>query len=156
MSSKSPLSSLKRHKNPGSKTEKPGKPVNPFTQKKNGSLKFSVLNRRVHGQHRDASRSIANTLSSREKLTAEFKNRNKASKFVDRRFGANDGSLSTDEVMLERFKRERVKQSKKSNKYNLSEKSDIVVTHRGKKIDKDYVQTIEDDLEVRRAWRAEE
>ncbi|GMH82023.1 hypothetical protein TrST_g3243 [Triparma strigata] len=132
----SPLTSLHRHKkNPS--------PSNPFSIRSNKSQKFSVLNRRVHGSHRDTSRSTSKSLSSRSSLSAEYKNRNSSNKFKDKRFGVNDGSLSTDTVMLERFKRERVHQSKKANKYNLA--PSIPITHKGEKMNSK--KALEDTLD---------
>lgn len=117
--------------------------VNPFEQKVN-KPKFSVLNRQVVGTKGRPSQSRARSHELRKKsLAPELARRGRTSEFIDRRFGERNREISSEEKMLERFSRERIRSSKKKSVFNLQEPVDtqddyshtLTLTHRGKNID---------------------
>lgn len=80
--------------------------------------------------------------SRRDQLLPEYLNRNKSGGIVDRRFGENDSNLNPEEKMLERFKKERMRESNRKSKnenFNLNDDDDIEdqinLTHFGMSLD---------------------
>lgn len=118
--------------------------MNPFEHKVAKS-KFSVLNRQVVGTKGRPTQSRARSYEVRKKsLVPELARRGRTSEFIDRRFGERDGGMSSDEKMLARFSRERMRGSRKKAIFNLQDDHDahgddyrhtLTLTHRGKKID---------------------
>uniref|UniRef100_A0A8W8IK48 Nucleolar protein 14 n=1 Tax=Magallana gigas TaxID=29159 RepID=A0A8W8IK48_MAGGI len=64
-------------------------------------------------------------------LLQEYNQRFKSNKFIDKRFGENDTSLSVEEKMMKRFAMERAKE--KTNKFSLNEDEDDL-THFGQSL----------------------
>lgn len=108
------------------------KKTNPFEVKVNRQ-KFNVLGRKI-GKHEKGmpgvSRSKA-TKKRKETLLQEYKYHFKSNKFVDKRIGENDPTLSLEDKMMKRFALERVK-SEKANKFNLNEDEEL--THYGQSL----------------------
>ncbi|GMH68325.1 hypothetical protein TrRE_jg8544, partial [Triparma retinervis] len=107
--------------------------LNPFSVRPNKKPKFTVVNRRVKG----GTRKVRDRDSERSPLSKEYAARNKSGAFVDRRFGEGKAGVSRDEVMMQRFAKERVKRSKK-DRYNLSTRPSEDITHKGKVVGEDY------------------
>lgn len=106
---------------------------NPFEKHQNKRLRQSVLGRQVHGGARNVALARSKALEKRSStLLKEYEASNKANSFVDKRIGAKADASQQDQVLLERMKRERKRQSRKS-KFNLEENSNTdKLTHFGK------------------------
>ncbi|PJF18690.1 hypothetical protein PSACC_01494 [Paramicrosporidium saccamoebae] len=100
--------------------------------------KFQVLNKNVVGSKGNPTRSKAKSLQVRQKtLLPELGRRGRTGEFVDRRFGEKTPGLSSEEKMLERFSRERLKTNKKKSVFNLNDEDyshTMTLTHRGRNI----------------------
>ena len=101
--------------------EKTTSSTNPFDVVNNAKARYAVVNRRVKGANRNVAKARASAFERRSKsLLIEHRNRHSANNFVDRRFGEGDLSMSVEERMYERFKRERQKRAK-SSAYSLQD-----------------------------------
>ena len=104
---------------------------NPFEVRGNRRQKQEVLNRRVKGANRNVAKARSDATERRKRtLLVEHKNRKSANSFVDRRFGEADQSMSLEEKMFERFRKERQKRSRGSM-YGLEDNEEDLLTHRG-------------------------
>lgn len=129
----------------------PTRKPNPFETKVNKS-KFNVLNRNVAGTTGRPTHAKARSLQKRTRtILPELQRRGRTGGFVDRRFGERDSSLSTDEKMLERFSRERLRTKRRKAVFNLNDAQEgqateeqgaqedyshtLTLTHRGRSID---------------------
>ncbi|KAI8851833.1 nucleolar protein 14 [Chytridium lagenaria] len=65
-------------------------------------------------------------------LAVELAKKSRVAKFVDRRFGENDPSMSIEDKMLERFMKERQGKSDRRSNFNLEEEDEL--THLGKSL----------------------
>lgn len=126
-------------------------------------VKHHVHNRLTPGQQQQQKQqqnnnihqsSLAKSISRRKShLSALIAREGKANKFIDRRIGEatqtnNYDGPSKNDVMLKRIVQERVRRSKKYNKFNLNDDDDdndgggvdngLQLTHRGKTIDESY------------------
>lgn len=69
----------------------------------------------------------------REQWNLKMRQKNRNGVLIDRRFGEGDTGMTTEEKMLERFTREKLRSSRRS-KYNLNDESDddeLTLTHSG-------------------------
>uniref|UniRef100_A0AAQ5XFW2 NOP14 nucleolar protein homolog (yeast) n=1 Tax=Amphiprion ocellaris TaxID=80972 RepID=A0AAQ5XFW2_AMPOC len=105
---------------------------NPFEVKINRK-KFDVLGRK--SKHDvglpGVSRSKAIT-KRKETLLKEYKQKNKSSKFIDRRFGEYDTKMAPEDKILQRFAMERQRTHEKKDVYNLNEEEEL--THYGQSL----------------------
>lgn len=114
--------------------------ANPFEFRANKKAKNAVYGRRIKGSSRNLSvaRSEANERR-KQTLLLEYKNKNRANAFIDRRLGERDHGLSAEDKILMRFQRQRSKQLQKEDKYTINdEESDEekeTLTHMGQKVD---------------------
>lgn len=116
----------------GSKKEQERK-INPFEVKFN-KQKHKVLGRKISKHDRGMpglSRSKA-VQRRKETLLVEYKQKDKANKFVDKRFGEEDTELSVEDKMLKRFALERQKYHEKAGAFNLNEEEEL--THYGQSL----------------------
>ena len=104
-------------------------PINPF-ELKYSRPKHTVLNRKIKGVSGNPSLTRKKSLEIRQKtLLVEMKQKNRDSALLDKRFGEKDTSMSVEDKMLERFMKEKAKNSKSmhSQNYNLEDE----LTHMG-------------------------
>ncbi|XP_072309280.1 nucleolar protein 14 [Eucyclogobius newberryi] len=105
---------------------------NPFEVKINRK-KFDVLGRK--SKHDiglpGVSRSKAIT-KRKETLLKEYKQKNKSSKFIDRRLGEYDSKMAPEDKILQRFAMERQRSHDKKDIYNLNEEEEL--THYGQSL----------------------
>uniref|UniRef100_A0A674PH81 NOP14 nucleolar protein homolog (yeast) n=1 Tax=Takifugu rubripes TaxID=31033 RepID=A0A674PH81_TAKRU len=107
---------------------------NPFEVKINRK-KFDVLGRKVKHDVGlpGVSRSKAIT-KRKETLLKEYKQKNKSSKFIDRRFGEYDTKMAPEDKILQRFAMERKRSYDKKDVFNLNEDEEL--THFGQSLAK--------------------
>lgn len=116
------------------------KKPNPFDLKVNKS-KFDILNKNIVGSKGNPTKAKAKAQDIRMKsLVPELGRRGRTGNFIDRRFGERNRNLSTEEKMIERFSRERIRVNKKKATFNLNDDTDdyshtLTLTHHGKNID---------------------
>jgi hypothetical protein len=121
-------------------SQKPKSKPNPFDLKVN-KTKFEVLNRHVVGSKGKPTQAKTKSFEVRKRtLLPELDRRGRTGEFVDRRFGERNKLLTTEERMLERFSRERIKKSNKKSAFNLNDDVEdysqtLTLTHRGKRLD---------------------
>lgn len=126
----------KKKKNLADKTRNkkrdPEKKVNPFEIKVNRQ-KQKVMGRKVSKHDRGMPGLSRSKGIQKRKATLlqEYNQRFKSNKFIDKRFGENDTSLSVEEKMMKRFAMERAKE--KTNKFSLNEDEDDL-THFGQSL----------------------
>lgn len=126
----------KKKKNLADKTRNkkrdPEKKVNPFEIKINRQ-KQKVMGRKVSKHDRGMPGLSRSKGIQKRKATLlqEYNQRFKSNKFIDKRFGENDTSLSVEEKMMKRFAMERAKE--KTNKFSLNEDEDDL-THFGQSL----------------------
>lgn len=126
----------KKKKNLADKTRnkkrEPEKKVNPFEIKINRQ-KQKVMGRKVSKHDRGMPGLSRSKGIQKRKATLlqEYNQRFKSNKFIDKRFGENDTSLSVEEKMMKRFAMERAKE--KTNKFSLNEDEDDL-THFGQSL----------------------
>uniref|UniRef100_A0A665WV16 NOP14 nucleolar protein homolog (yeast) n=1 Tax=Echeneis naucrates TaxID=173247 RepID=A0A665WV16_ECHNA len=105
---------------------------NPFEVKINRK-KFDILGRK--SKHDvglpGVSRSKADN-KRKETLLKEYKHKNKANKFIDRRFGEYDTKMAPEDKILKRFAMERQRAHDKKDVYNLNEEEEL--THYGQSL----------------------
>lgn len=105
---------------------------NPFEVKINRK-KFDVLGRK--SKHDvglpGVSRSKAIT-KRKETLLKEYRQKNKSSKFLDKRFGEYDTKMAPEDKILQRFTMERQRSHDKKDIYNLNEEEEL--THYGQSL----------------------
>ncbi|CAK6433343.1 unnamed protein product [Pipistrellus nathusii] len=105
---------------------------NPFEVKVNRQ-KFQVLGRKTRHDVGQPGVSRARAIQKRtQTLLKEYKERDKANVFVDKRFGEYDSSLSAEEKMMRRFALEQQRHHEKRNIYNLNEDEEL--THYGQSL----------------------
>ena len=115
---------------------------NPFeyksTQKR---IKHDVLNRTIPGQSRSTTTTtttrtneLAQSIQRRKQLlSAQLKQKTKVNSFQDAHIGekkAKSLELSHEEMTLARIVKERVRRSKKSQKFHLMDDDDFHLTHK--------------------------
>eukprot|EP00795_Rhopilema_esculentum_P012358 gene12358-3013_t len=106
--------------------------ANPFELRINRQ-KFKVIGRK--SKHDRGLPGVSRTKAikkRKETLLQEFKHRNKAGTFVDRRFGEFDSEMSLEERMLKRFTLEKQKHHESKKLYNLDDDEDL--THYGQSL----------------------
>ncbi|XP_004579437.2 nucleolar protein 14 [Ochotona princeps] len=105
---------------------------NPFEVKVNRQ-KFQVLGRRTRHDVGLPGVSRARALKKRtQTLLKEYKERDKSSVFLDKRFGEYEHSMSAEDKMLRRFALEQQKHHEKKSIYNLNEDEEL--THYGQSL----------------------
>ncbi|KAJ3087507.1 nucleolar complex protein 14 [Quaeritorhiza haematococci] len=106
--------------------------VNPY-ELKFARPKHHVLGRRVKGaMGKPAATRKRSEETRKQTLLVELESKNRASQFVDRRFGENDPSISLEDKMLERFVKEKTKRSERSSAFNLEDEDEL--THMGQSL----------------------
>ncbi|KAJ8316913.1 hypothetical protein KUTeg_004817 [Tegillarca granosa] len=134
------------------KKKETDKKINPFEVKINRQ-KQDVLGRKISKHDKGMpglSRSKA-IKKRKQTLLQEYNHRFKSNKFVDKRFGENDATLSVEDKMMKRFVIERMRKDK-HNKFSLSE-GESELTHYGQslseieKFDDPVISDDEDDEE---------
>ncbi|XP_031569583.1 nucleolar protein 14-like [Actinia tenebrosa] len=104
---------------------------NPFEVHVN-KRKHEILGRKMKHDRGLPGVSRSKAIKKRETtLLAEYKQRNKANVFVDKRFGENDNEMSVEDKLLKRFAIEKQKHHEKSGIYNLEEEE---LTHMGQSL----------------------
>uniref|UniRef100_A0A3P9LV19 NOP14 nucleolar protein homolog (yeast) n=1 Tax=Oryzias latipes TaxID=8090 RepID=A0A3P9LV19_ORYLA len=105
---------------------------NPFEVKINRK-KFDVLGRKTKHDVGLPGVSRSKAINKRkETLLKEYKQKNKASKFVDRRLGEYDAKIAPEDKILQRFALERQRIHEKKDMYNLNEEEEL--THYGQSL----------------------
>uniref|UniRef100_A0A3Q0SRB1 NOP14 nucleolar protein homolog (yeast) n=1 Tax=Amphilophus citrinellus TaxID=61819 RepID=A0A3Q0SRB1_AMPCI len=105
---------------------------NPFEVKINRK-KFDVLGRKSKHDVGLPGVSRSKAISKRkETLLKEYKQKNKSSKFIDRRFGEYDTKMAPEDKILQRFTMERQRVHEKKDVYNLNEEEEL--THYGQSL----------------------
>ncbi|XP_008324317.1 nucleolar protein 14 [Cynoglossus semilaevis] len=105
---------------------------NPFEVKINRK-KFDVLGRKTKHDVGLPGVSRSKAINKRkETLLKEFKQKNKSSKFIDRRFGEYDTKMAPEDKILKRFAMERQRVHEKKDMYNLNEEEEL--THYGQSL----------------------
>lgn len=121
---------------------------NPFDVKKNRE-KHHTLGQNVTGQQGKPgiSKQVGEE-QRRQTYEAQKRVKNRVGAVVDRRFGENDKNMSSEDIMVERYARERMARISKASKFNLEDDGDNeVLTHYGQALSlaDDFA---EDDLGV--------
>ncbi|KAF1771394.1 hypothetical protein GCK72_003220 [Caenorhabditis remanei] len=141
----------------GKKNAQKQKKINPFELKFNKS-KHDILGRKKGAQVGAPTASRKRAHEQREKtLGVEYDRKNKISKIVDKRLGERDDKTEEEKGAM-RFTEERVKNYKRSAKFNLADEmgdgdEEEVLTHKGKslsdieKYDKSMISDSDDDEE---------
>ena len=110
---------------------------NPFDVYSNARQKFGVLNRRVKGENRNVAKARSEAVERRKRtLLKEYQSSKKSSTFSDRRIGEGDDSLTVEDRMMERFRRERQRRARNKDVYRLKE-GDDKLTHGGRVLEDD-------------------
>lgn len=105
---------------------------NPFEFKLSRE-KHNVLNRRDKNARGKPGVSRSKALQKRKRtLLEEYRTRNKANEFVDRRLGEGDADMSLEDKMMARFAAERKSHHDKANIYNLNDEEEL--THFGQSL----------------------
>ncbi|XP_055731140.1 nucleolar protein 14 [Salvelinus fontinalis] len=105
---------------------------NPFEVKINRK-KFDILGRKSKHDVGLPGVSRSKAIKKRkETLLKEYKTKDKANKFIDRRFGEYDTKMDPEEKILQRFSMERQRTQDKKNMYNLNEEEEL--THYGQSL----------------------
>ncbi|KAF3702359.1 Nucleolar protein 14 Nucleolar complex protein 14 [Channa argus] len=105
---------------------------NPFEVKINRK-KFEVLGRKTKHDVGLPGVSRSKAINKRkETLLKEHQQKNKSSKFIDRRFGEYDTNMAPEDKILQRFAMERLRVHDKKNLYNLNEEEEL--THYGQSL----------------------
>lgn len=105
---------------------------NPFEVKINRK-KFDVLGRKSKHDVGLPGVSRSKAINKRkETLLKEYKQKNKSSKFIDRRFGEYDTKMAPEDKILQRFTMERQRVHEKKDVYNLNEEEEL--THYGQSL----------------------
>ncbi|GCC20921.1 nucleolar protein 14 [Chiloscyllium punctatum] len=106
--------------------------TNPFEVKIN-KQKFNILGRKTKHDRGLPGVSRSKSIKRRtETLLKEYQDKGKANKFLDKRFGEYDTTLTPDEKMTKRFSLEQQRQHTKKDIYNLNEDEDL--THYGQSL----------------------
>ncbi|KAJ3201384.1 nucleolar complex protein 14 [Dinochytrium kinnereticum] len=107
------------------------KRVNPF-ELQFSRAKHDVLGRKMKGVAGKPllKRKVAEETRSKT-LAVELAKKSRVAKFVDRRFGENDPTMSLEDKMMERFMKERQSKSDRRSNFNLEEDE---LTHLGKSL----------------------
>ncbi|XP_033633176.1 nucleolar protein 14-like isoform X2 [Asterias rubens] len=106
---------------------------NPFEIRLNRQ-KHHILGKKISKHDKGlpgVSRSKANQ-KRKDTLLKEYQQRNKTNKFIDKRFGENDPTLSVEEKMMQRFAVERQRGHERESAYQLNEDEDL--THYGQSL----------------------
>uniref|UniRef100_A0A7N6A2L6 NOP14 nucleolar protein homolog (yeast) n=1 Tax=Anabas testudineus TaxID=64144 RepID=A0A7N6A2L6_ANATE len=105
---------------------------NPFEVKINRK-KFDILGRKTKHDVGLPGVSRSKAINKRkETLLKEYKQKNKSSKFIDRRFGEYDTKMAPEDKILQRFAMERQRVHDKKDVYNLNEEEEL--THYGQSL----------------------
>ncbi|KAG7473141.1 hypothetical protein JOB18_025811 [Solea senegalensis] len=105
---------------------------NPFEVKINRK-KFEVLGRKSKHDVGLPGVSRSKAINKRkETLLKEYKQKNKSSKFIDRRLGEYDTNMAPEDKILQRFAIERQRAHDKKDMYNLNEEEEL--THYGQSL----------------------
>ncbi|XP_061183430.1 nucleolar protein 14-like [Saccostrea echinata] len=126
----------KRKKNVADKTrnkkKESQKKINPFEVKINRQ-KQKIMGRKISKHDRGMPGLSRSKGIQKRKATLlqEYNQRFKNNKFIDKRFGENDTSLSLEEKMMKRFAMERARE--KTNKFSLNDDEDDL-THYGQSL----------------------
>uniref|UniRef100_A0A8C9XMT6 NOP14 nucleolar protein homolog (yeast) n=1 Tax=Sander lucioperca TaxID=283035 RepID=A0A8C9XMT6_SANLU len=105
---------------------------NPFEVKINRK-KFDILGRKSKHDVGLPGVSRSKAINKRkETLLKEYKQKNKSSKFIDRRFGEYDTKMAPEDKILKRFAMERQRNHDKKDVYNLNEEEEL--THYGQSL----------------------
>uniref|UniRef100_A0A669CJZ4 NOP14 nucleolar protein homolog (yeast) n=1 Tax=Oreochromis niloticus TaxID=8128 RepID=A0A669CJZ4_ORENI len=105
---------------------------NPFEVKINRK-KFDVLGRKSKHDVGLPGVSRSKAVNKRkETLLKEYKQKNRSSKFIDRRFGEYDTKMAPEDKILQRFTMERQRVHEKKDVYNLNEEEEL--THYGQSL----------------------
>uniref|UniRef100_A0A3P9CVE7 NOP14 nucleolar protein homolog (yeast) n=1 Tax=Maylandia zebra TaxID=106582 RepID=A0A3P9CVE7_9CICH len=105
---------------------------NPFEVKINRK-KFDVLGRKSKHDVGLPGVSRSKAVNKRkETLLKEYKQKNRCSKFIDRRFGEYDTKMAPEDKILQRFTMERQRVHEKKDVYNLNEEEEL--THYGQSL----------------------
>ncbi|XP_029197418.2 nucleolar protein 14-like [Acropora millepora] len=104
---------------------------NPFEIHTNRK-KHDILGRKVKHERGLPGISRSKAIKKRQKtLLVEYKQKNKANLFIDRRFGEYDETMSLEEKMMRRFTMERKHQHESQSKYRLEDEE---LTHLGQSL----------------------
>ncbi|XP_012695764.2 nucleolar protein 14 [Clupea harengus] len=105
---------------------------NPFEVKVNRK-KFDILGRK--GKHDVGLPGVSRSKAINKRkntLLKEYKQKGKANKFIDRRFGEYDTKMAPEDKILQRFSMERQRTLEKKDMYNLNEDEEL--THYGQSL----------------------
>uniref|UniRef100_A0A4W3JIF3 NOP14 nucleolar protein n=1 Tax=Callorhinchus milii TaxID=7868 RepID=A0A4W3JIF3_CALMI len=106
--------------------------TNPFELKIN-KQKFQILGRKTKHDRGLPGVSRSKSIKKRtETLLKEYREKDKANTFIDKRFGEYDTKLTPEEKMMKRFSLERQRLHTKKNVYNLNEDEEL--THYGQSL----------------------
>ncbi|XP_015758520.1 PREDICTED: nucleolar protein 14-like [Acropora digitifera] len=104
---------------------------NPFEIRTNRK-KHDILGRKLKHERGLPGISRSKAIKKRQKtLLVEYKQKNKANLFIDRRFGEYDETMSLEEKMMKRFTMERKHQHESQSKYRLEDEE---LTHLGQSL----------------------
>ncbi|KAK9501496.1 hypothetical protein O3M35_012211 [Rhynocoris fuscipes] len=122
------------------KTKKQKDTLSPFEVHVN-KQKFHVLGRKLKQDRGLPGLARAKSIKKRkETLLQEYKLKDKANKFIDRRIGERNSAMTKEDKILARFTAERLKAHKRKAMFNLGE--DEVLTHKGRSLAE--IETFED------------
>lgn len=114
------------------KSAKRKQPANPFEVHVN-KQKFNVLGRKMKYDRGLPGVARAKSIKKRkETLLQEYKVKDKANKFLDRRIGEKNSAMTKEDKILARFTAERLRAHKRKAMFNLGE--DEVLTHKGRSL----------------------
>ncbi|XP_077992543.1 nucleolar protein 14-like isoform X2 [Glandiceps talaboti] len=109
------------------------KKTNPFEIRVN-KQKHSVLGRKVKHDKGNPGVSRSRAIKKRkETLLKEYLQRNKSSKFLDKRLGENDATMTPEEKMMKRFAFEKQRHHEKASHYSLNDEEEEL-THYGQSL----------------------
>ncbi|KAI9289340.1 nucleolar protein 14 [Umbelopsis sp. AD052] len=107
--------------------------MNPFEMKVTNT-KFEVLGRKVKGAvGKPALTKQVGEDNRKKTLLKEMKNKGKAGGIMDKRFGEENPNLTPEEKMLERFTKEKQKQTRSTSLFNLDDDEENL-THYGQSL----------------------
>ncbi|GLV32750.1 lethal (3) 07882 [Carabus blaptoides fortunei] len=105
------------------------KSLNPFEVHIN-KQKYEILGQKIKNDRGLPGVSRANAIKKRKRtLLPEYTVKNKSNKFLDRRIGEKNFSMTEEDRQMARFTAERIKHHSKKSIFNLAD--DEVLTHRG-------------------------
>jgi nucleolar protein 14 len=126
-------------------------PGNPFELTSRQKRPKHLVHNRPVSKPKSTEHALESLQRRQTELRSSLKSSKKSNVFVDRRIGQYDPTMSREDQMLARLVKERTRRSQRSRKYQLeddnNDNDELVLTHKGKRLDPNQSETIYSDDE---------